>query len=134
MSWLWQLQLYKGFLELREDWVERLHQIGLKDNKRSQGLRDREKKFAAHSKWEELSNHMSVKKVQLEVNNASKRKLTIKRPAGSSKTEVEKKRKRQVQRSQVEEGLVLKKHKSSLAINLQEYKNKKESSNDQSET
>ena len=132
---IWQLQLYKGFLELREDWVERLHQIGLKDNKRSQRLRDREKKFAAHSKWEELSNHMSVKKVQLEVNNASKRNLTTKRPAGSSKTEVEKKRKRQVQRNQVEEGLVLKKHKSSLAINLQEYKTKKEnSSKNQSET
>jgi hypothetical protein len=72
---------------------------------------------------------------QLEVNNASKRNLSIKRPAGSSKKESAKKRQRQVQRSQVEEGFLLRKHKSSLAINLQEYKKKKEnSSNNQSET
>jgi hypothetical protein len=63
--------------------------------------------FAAHSKWEELSNHMSVKRVQLELNNASKRNLNIKRPAGSSK-EAEKKRKWQEQRSQVEEGFLIK--------------------------
>jgi hypothetical protein len=61
--------------------------------------------------------------------------LSTKRPAGSSKKKSAKKRQRQVQRSQVEEGFLLRKHKSSLAINLQEYKNKKEnSSNNQSET
>ena len=48
-------------------------------------IQGKQKFVAAYYKWEELSNHVSVKKVQREVNNASKRNPSIKRPTGSSK-------------------------------------------------
>jgi hypothetical protein len=61
-----------------------LHQVGIKqDNKRSSGLQDRNKKFASHSKREELSKHFEVKKTKTktiaDVNNQTKPNLKKKK-------------------------------------------------------
>jgi hypothetical protein len=39
-----QLELLQGLADFCEDWVEQLHQLGLKNNRRTKGVRDRDQK------------------------------------------------------------------------------------------
>ncbi len=58
-----------------EDWVEQLHQLGLKNNRRTKGVRNRDRKYGLHAKWEQLSGNRDVQRIKVEVKESRKRKL-----------------------------------------------------------
>ena len=128
MHLVWQFELFKGLFDFREDWVELLHQLGLKDNKRSRGLRDRPTKFVAHANWEEMSNHPDVRQAKLEVEAKSKRIFKNPRRRDKESAPESRKRKRNEQRAQVAEAFQPQVHRTSLALNLAEFKRRNTSS------
>jgi hypothetical protein len=65
----------QGLADFCEDWVEQLHQLGLKNNRRTKGVRRRERKYALYTKWEQLSGNRKVQKIKVEVKENRKRKL-----------------------------------------------------------
>jgi hypothetical protein len=52
-----QLELLKGLADFCEDWVEQLHQLGLKNNRRRKTIRNRETKYKLCAQWEQLSGN-----------------------------------------------------------------------------
>jgi hypothetical protein len=71
-----QLELLQGLLaDFCEDWVEQLHQLGLKNNRRTKGVRDRDQKHGLRAKWEQLSGNRNVQRMKVEVKESWKRKV-----------------------------------------------------------
>jgi hypothetical protein len=70
-----QLEFLWGLADFCEDWVEQLHQLGLKNNRRTKVIRNRERKYELYTKWEQLSGNRSVQKIKKEVHLKRKRKL-----------------------------------------------------------
>jgi hypothetical protein len=52
-----QLELLKGLADFCEDWVEQLHQLGSKDNRRRKTIRNGDRKYKLYTKWEQLSGN-----------------------------------------------------------------------------
>jgi hypothetical protein len=120
-----QFKYFKGLKNYREEWVDMLHQVGIKDNKRSSGLRDRNKKFASHSKREEMSKHFEVKKAIADVNNQTKRNLKQTEKEKKKKKKEERQFKRKRDRQEYEEKFDtndLRNYPSALDINLERHK------------
>jgi hypothetical protein len=67
-----QLELLKGLVDFCEDWVEQLHQLGLKNNRRTKTIRNRDRKYKLYAQWEQLSGN---REVQGKVNKKRKRNL-----------------------------------------------------------
>ncbi len=55
-----QLELLKGLADFCEDWVEQLHQLGLKNNRRTKTIRNRDRKYKLYTQWEQLSGNREV--------------------------------------------------------------------------
>jgi hypothetical protein len=70
-----QLEFLKGLADYCEDWVEQLHQLGLKNNRRTKTIRDRNRKYQLYAKWEQLSGNRNVQKVKEEVQKKRKRNI-----------------------------------------------------------
>jgi hypothetical protein len=62
-------------LDFCEDWVEQLHQLGLKNNRRTKTIRDRDRKYKLYTHWEQLSGNRDVQRIKKEVHKNRKRKL-----------------------------------------------------------
>jgi hypothetical protein len=70
-----QLELLKGLADFCEDWVEQLHQLGLKNNWRTKTIRNRDSKYKLYTQWEQLSGNRNVQRIKTEVNQKRKHKL-----------------------------------------------------------
>jgi hypothetical protein len=70
-----QLELLWGLADFCEDWVEQLHQLGLKNNRRTKTMRDRDRKCKLHTHWEQLSGNRNAQRTKKEVLGKWKRKL-----------------------------------------------------------
>jgi hypothetical protein len=72
-----QLEVLKGLAYLCEDWVEQLHQLGLKNNRRTKTkmIQNRDQKYKLYAQWEQLSGNWNVQRIKKEVNQKQKRKL-----------------------------------------------------------
>jgi hypothetical protein len=70
-----QLELLKGLADFCEDWVEQLHQLGLKNNRRTKTIRNRDRKYKLYTQWEQLSGNREVQGIKKEVNRKRKRNL-----------------------------------------------------------
>jgi hypothetical protein len=70
-----QLEFLWGLADFCEDWVEQLHQLGLKNNRRTKTIRDRERKYKLYTHWEQLNGDRNVQKIKKEVLGKRKRKL-----------------------------------------------------------
>ena len=79
-----QLEFLWGLADFCEDWVEQLHQLGLKNNRRTKVIRNRERKYELYTKWEQLSGNRSVQKIKKEVHQKRKRKLQNDRGADTA--------------------------------------------------
>jgi hypothetical protein len=55
--------------------VEQLHQLGLKNNRRTKTIRSRDQKYKLYTQWEQLSGNRNVQKIKKEVHEKWKRKL-----------------------------------------------------------
>jgi hypothetical protein len=75
--------LLGGLGDFSEQFVERRHQIGKKDNWRSQGMRDRFRKFDCHSIWEEQRLNPAVKAATAEVKKRRTRNMTATESKGA---------------------------------------------------
>ena len=76
-----QLEFLEGLADFCEDWVEQLHQLGLKNNRRTKGVRNRDRKYTLYSKWEQLSGNRDVQRIKGKVKVSRKRKLQHSRGA-----------------------------------------------------
>jgi hypothetical protein len=72
-----QLESLMGLADFCEDWVEQLHQLGLKNNRRTKTIRDRERKYILYTKWEQLSGNRDVQRIKKAVLTNRQRKLMI---------------------------------------------------------
>jgi hypothetical protein len=79
-----QLELLKGLADFCEDWVEQLHQLGLKNNRRTKTIRNRDRKYKLYTQWEQLSGNRNVQRIKKEVNKKRKRKLQHSRGADTA--------------------------------------------------
>jgi hypothetical protein len=70
-----QLELPWGLVDSCEDWVEQLHQLGLKNNRRTKTTRDRDRKCKLRTHWEQLSGNRNVQRTKKEVPGERKQKL-----------------------------------------------------------
>jgi hypothetical protein len=71
-----QLELLWGPADFCEDWVEQLHQLGLKNNRRTKTTRDRDRKHKLRTHWEQLSgNSRNAQRTKKEVLGKRRRKL-----------------------------------------------------------
>jgi hypothetical protein len=70
----WQICLYHGIGDYNEEFVERLHQEGVRTNKRVQTMKDRTKKYLHVARWQEATQNPKVKEIQADVNQKRKRK------------------------------------------------------------
>jgi len=70
-----QLEFLWGLADFCEDWVEQLHQLGLKNNKRTKTIRDRDRKYKLYTHWEQLNGNRNVQKIKKEVLGKRKRPL-----------------------------------------------------------
>ncbi len=70
-----QLELLKGLADFCEDWVEQLHQLGLKNNRRTKTIRNRDRKYKLYTQWEQLSGNREVQGIKKQVNKKRKRNL-----------------------------------------------------------
>jgi hypothetical protein len=59
-----QLELLKGLADFCEDWVEQLHQLGLKNNRRTKTIRNRDRKYKLYTQWEQLSGNREVQGIK----------------------------------------------------------------------
>jgi hypothetical protein len=55
-----QLEFLKGLADFCEDWVEQLHQLGLKNNRRMKTIRNQDRKYKLYTQWEQLSGNQEV--------------------------------------------------------------------------
>jgi hypothetical protein len=55
-----QLELLKGLADFCEDWVEQLHQLGSKNNRRTKTIRNRHRKYKLYTQWKQLSGNRIV--------------------------------------------------------------------------
>jgi hypothetical protein len=76
-----QLEFLQGPADFCEDWVEQLHQLGSKNNRRTKGVRNRDRKCGLHTKWEQLSGNRIVRRMKVEAKENRKRKLQDDRSA-----------------------------------------------------
>ena len=76
-----QLESLKGIADFCEDWVEQLHQLGLKNNRRTKTIRNRDRKYKLYTRWEQLSRNRNVQRIKLEVHKKRKWKLQHSRGA-----------------------------------------------------
>jgi hypothetical protein len=65
--------------------VEQLHQLGLKNNRRTKTVRNRNRKYNLHAKWEQLSGNRKVQAIKQEVHKKRKRKLQTTRGADTER-------------------------------------------------
>jgi hypothetical protein len=79
-----QLELLQGLADFCEDWVEQLHQLGLKNNRRTKTIRNRDRKYKLYTKWEQLSGNRNVQRIKREVKETRKRKLQTTRGADTA--------------------------------------------------
>jgi hypothetical protein len=68
-----QMVRYNGIGDFCEDFVEQAHQIGVRDELRTRNL-TRSKAFRSHSKWEWMSNQVSVQQAKGEMKKITTRK------------------------------------------------------------
>jgi hypothetical protein len=59
-----QLGSLKGLAGFREDWLEQLHQLGLKNNRRTKTMRNRDRKYQPYTQWEQSSGNQNVQKIR----------------------------------------------------------------------
>ncbi len=52
-----QLELLKGVADFCEDWVEQLHELGLKNNLRTKMIRNIDRKYKLYTGWEQFSGN-----------------------------------------------------------------------------
>ena len=69
-----QLELLKGLADFCEDWVEQLHQLGLKNNRRTKTIRNRDRKYKLYTQWEQLSGNRNIQQIKKEVEQKRKRR------------------------------------------------------------
>jgi hypothetical protein len=69
-----QICLYHGIGDYNEEFVERLHQEGVRTNRRVQTMKDRTKKYLHVARWQEATQNPKVKEMQSSVNQKRKRK------------------------------------------------------------
>jgi hypothetical protein len=69
-----QLELLKGLADFWEDGVEQLHHLGLKNNRRTKTIRNRDRKYKLYTQWEQLSGNQNVQRIKKEVKKKRKRK------------------------------------------------------------
>jgi uncharacterized protein (DUF3084 family) len=55
--------------------VEQLHQLGLKNNRRTKTIRNRDRKYKLYTQWAQLSGKQNVQRIKKEVHEKRKRKL-----------------------------------------------------------
>ena len=72
-----QMKKHKGIGDFGEDYVEQGHQIGGKEERRTNGLKDRAKAAKSHSKWETMRAHPLVVKEVAAVALSVKRPLRV---------------------------------------------------------
>ena len=113
-----------GLFDFREDWVERLHQMGLKDNLRSKGMRDKARKFLSHSKWEQMAHHRGVDAMKREVDDSRKRNL--KNPPKENKAETRKKTRLEVRDQTLADFVVQPRSESAFELNMALYREQRE--------
>jgi hypothetical protein len=70
-----QLEFPQGLADFCEDWVQQLHQLGSKNNQRTKGVRNRDRKCGLHTKSEQLSGNRNVQRTKVEEKENQKRKL-----------------------------------------------------------
>jgi hypothetical protein len=58
-----QLGLLKGLADFCVVWVEQLHQLGLKNNRRTKSIRNQDRKYKLYTQWEQLSGNREVQGV-----------------------------------------------------------------------
>jgi hypothetical protein len=80
-----QLEFLQGLADFCEDWVEQLHQLGLKNNRRTKTVRNRNRKYNLHAKWEQLSGNRKVQAIKQEAHKKRKRKLQTTRGADTER-------------------------------------------------
>jgi hypothetical protein len=78
-----QLELLKGLADFCEDWVEQLHQLGLKNNRRTKTIRNRDRKYKLYMQWEQLNGNREVQEKK-QVNKKRKRNLQNSKNADTS--------------------------------------------------
>jgi hypothetical protein len=79
-----QLEVLKGIADFCEDWVEQLHQLGLKNNRRTKTIRNKDRKYKLYTHWEQLSGDRNVQRMKKEVNQKRKRNLQSTRGADTA--------------------------------------------------
>ena len=65
---------YKGIGCFVEDFVEQAHQTGMKEEKRTKGMRNKFKEALAHSSWVARSNDISVEDAMITMQQRTNRK------------------------------------------------------------
>jgi hypothetical protein len=71
-----QLEYLLGLADFCEDWVERLHQLGLKNNRRTRTISNRDRKYRLYTKWEQISGNREVQSIKTSIHSKRKRELT----------------------------------------------------------
>jgi hypothetical protein len=74
----------KGIANFCKDWVEQLHQLGLKNNRRTKAIRNKDRKYKLYTHWEQLSGNGNVQRMKKEVNHKRKRNLQSTRGADTA--------------------------------------------------
>jgi hypothetical protein len=59
-----QLEFLMGLADFCEDWVERLHQLGLKNNRRTRTISNKDRKYQLYTKWEQISGNHQVQSIK----------------------------------------------------------------------
>ena len=66
-----------GVAEKTEDYIEKAHQLGMKDDRRTNNMKDKNLAAVSQSHWETTANDPNVKAKKLLVKNNNKRKMTM---------------------------------------------------------
>ncbi len=74
-----QLEFLMGLADFCEDWVERLHQLGLKNNRRTRTISNKDRKYQLYTKWEQISGNRQVQSIKRSIHSKRKRELTTTR-------------------------------------------------------
>ena len=74
-----QLEWLMGLADFCEDWVERLHQLGLKNNRRTRTISNKDRKYQLYTKWEQICGNREVQSIKRSIHLKRKRELTTTR-------------------------------------------------------
>jgi hypothetical protein len=74
-----QLEFLMGLADFWEDWVERLHQLGLKNNRRTRTISNKDRKCQLYTKWEQISGNRQVQSIKRRIHSKRKGELTTRR-------------------------------------------------------